>query len=125
MEVFIINNRVYCPECTCLMKLDRNQFGLYYKCEMGCRIYHKAHPDGKPLGVPADKETRQLRQQLHRLFEQWYHANRLTKKQAYKRLAKLLNMSIRYCHISMFNKQDCLKYIPILEKEINSETVDR
>lgn len=34
-----------------------------------CRSIHGAHPDGKPLGIPATKEVKALRSELHRACE--------------------------------------------------------
>ncbi len=60
---------------------------LFYQCGNypKCRETHGAHPDGRPMGTPAMKETRRARQRLHHLLDQvWpYHVFRERQK-AYK-----------------------------------------
>lgn len=45
-----------------------------------CKAAHGAHPDGQPLGFPADAETKQLRMRVHRICEEiwgdWETGNR-------------------------------------------------
>lgn len=36
----------------------------FWSCD-DCAITHGAHPDGQPLGIPADKETKALRIRVH------------------------------------------------------------
>lgn len=64
-----------CPECGSPMELafsDRFRYRdgrrrPFYRCYKWpeCTGYHGAHPNGAPLGKPANKETRTLRSQVH------------------------------------------------------------
>lgn len=60
-----------CPECGSQMKLKNSKYGLFFGCVTypKCKSTHGAHPDGRSLGVPANKETKLLRSKIHRLCE--------------------------------------------------------
>lgn len=67
--------KVRCP-CGARMKLkySKKYKKHFYGCEKwpDCRNTHGAHPDGRPLGKPADKETRDLRRMLHIALDKYY-----------------------------------------------------
>lgn len=52
-----------CPDCGGFMKLGPNRFGsLSFDCiKLGCSGTHRATPDGRPMGIPGNKETRYAR----------------------------------------------------------------
>lgn len=54
---------VSCGECQAPMLLRESRFGKFYGCTRfpECRGTHGAHPDGRPLGVPANAETKEAR----------------------------------------------------------------
>lgn len=76
-----------------------------------CRGVHGAHPDGEPMGVPGDKETRHARIDAHRVFDAAWQARGLTKKEAYRWLQEMLDLSDRQAHISRFNVDQCRRLI--------------
>ena len=71
--------RVECADCGAPMKLretDKYKYGngkprKFYGCSRfpDCKGTHGAHPDGKPLGIPADVETKVARNNLHKVME--------------------------------------------------------
>lgn len=65
----------------------------FYKCE--CGRYVGTHPDGKPLGPPADEETRLERMKAHDLFDRLWQPGKdqqfPTRNAAYKWLAEALH----------------------------------
>lgn len=60
-----------CPDCGAMLVLRRGRFDLFYGCERypACRGSHGAHPDGRPLGIPADAATRKARNDAHGYFD--------------------------------------------------------
>ena len=63
-----------CPECSADMVLRNSRFGKFYGCSTFplCKATHGAHPNGKPLGFPANKELKQLRMKAHRELEKHF-----------------------------------------------------
>lgn len=62
----MIEHEVFCY-CGAPMKLKPSKYGHFYACTRWpeCDGTHGCHPDGSPLGKPADAETRRLRQAVH------------------------------------------------------------
>lgn len=68
-----------CPECAAPMVLRKTtkfktrdgRPRAFYGCSQFpyCKGTHGAHPDGTPLGVPADLETKRIRMAAHRAAE--------------------------------------------------------
>lgn len=60
-----------CPDChgpMVFVTAEESRWGKpFYRCDRWpkCHGHHGAHPDGSPLGIPADARTRALRKQAH------------------------------------------------------------
>ena len=126
---------VTCPECGATMILRRTQKfkwkngegRLFYGCSEwpNCKAVHGAHPDGRPLGIPGDAETKKLRIAAHDAFtslcsrRQW-ELDRNGKRGAYMWLGRELGIPEHEiadkCHIAMFDKDICRRVIEICEK---------
>ena len=80
------------------------------------------HPDGSPLGKPADSATRMARSRLHELFDGLWHgpARRMRRKDAYALLARLLGMRGEDCHIALFDADRCRESVKVLEVWLRS-----
>ena len=102
--------KVVCGDCGADMVLRNSKFGKFYGCVNypKCKGAHGAHPNGHPLGTPADKETRDKRMEAHALFDkQWRESNNMTRAQAYKELQKIMGMNSKQAHIAKFTKEEC------------------
>lgn len=57
---------VVCPDCGAAMKLRFGRYGHFFGCSTypTCRGLQKANEHGDPVGIPANIETRKLRQQV-------------------------------------------------------------
>src|SRR3990167_394098 len=79
-----------CPECGSPMRLRRSRFGLFYGCPRypACQGTHGAHPDGRPLGTPANADVKRLRSRAHELLEA-----RFGRKHYFSFLKKTLGIS--------------------------------
>jgi ssDNA-binding Zn-finger/Zn-ribbon topoisomerase 1 len=108
-----------CPECNSEMILKNSRYGKFYSCINWpkCKGSHGAHPNGLPLGIPADAETKKLRIEAHKLFDKLWENSNMTRTQAYQKLQNLMNMTKEEAHIGKFNKEQCLKMIEILNRK--------
>ena len=106
-----------CPECGADMVLRTTTKYTYqngsprkfYGCSRfpACTAAHGAHPDGKPLGVPANKETKEARIAAHAAFDAIWKARGLARKGGYKLLQQLMEMTPEQAHIGNFTKDQC------------------
>ena len=111
-----------CPECDGPLVLRDSKFGPFYGCTNypACNAAHGAHKKtGKPLGIPANKETKQLRMRAHDLFDEFWKGGRMSRNQAYRWLQAYMEMTEGQAHIGRFTKDECLKLIRALELRKN------
>jgi hypothetical protein len=98
-----------CPECDGEMVLRNSRYGLFYGCTKfpNCRAAHGAHPDGRPLGVPADKETKQARIRAHDAFDTLWKSGLMKRGEAYRWMQDAMGMSEDEAHIGRFGSEQC------------------
>jgi ssDNA-binding Zn-finger/Zn-ribbon topoisomerase 1 len=98
-----------CPECGGKMRLVETKKGRFYGCENfpDCQCTHGCHPDGSPLGVPADRSTRDARIETHRWFDALWKQGKMSRHVAYKKLQAYMRMGTAKCHIGRFTKEQC------------------
>jgi ssDNA-binding Zn-finger/Zn-ribbon topoisomerase 1 len=75
-----------------------------------CKETHGAHPDGRPLGIPGDKETRGLRHQCHAEIDAMDYP---PKNEIYGQLSELLGVA--EVHFGACTKEDCWAVLNHLE----------
>lgn len=119
-----MKDKLVCPECGADMVLRDGKFGKFYGCERypECTGAHGAHQKTmKPLGVPADSNTRKLRVRAHKALDKFW--KKLPEKErgdkrrwAYRWLAQQMGMTEKECHIGRFTAEQCLKVIEICSK---------
>jgi ssDNA-binding Zn-finger/Zn-ribbon topoisomerase 1 len=102
---------VVCGECGSLMNLRNSRFGKFYGCSAypKCKGTHGAHPDGRPLGIPANKETKEARIRAHAAFDLLWKNGAMHRKSAYAWLRNAMNLEPDACHIGSFDKDQCAK----------------
>jgi len=107
-----------CPECGGVMVLRNSKFGLFYGCRNfpDCRAAHGAHPDGTPLGIPADKPTKVERCATHVLFDRLWRGSPafMSRYQAYAWMQKMMGLSPEEAHIGRFTMEDCARFRALL-----------
>lgn len=124
--------KVICPECgadmvlrtTTKYKYKSGSPRKFYGCSRYplCQAAHGADPQGNPLGIPANKETKQARIVAHNKFDGYWKAKGLHRNQAYKLLQDLMELEPKDAHIAMFNKEQCLELVKrINEREQNEQ----
>ena len=112
---------VKCGECGSPMRLlESRTYGKFYGCTKWpeCDGTHGAHQkSGKPLGIPANKETKEARIQAHIAFDSLWKDGSMTRKEAYKWMQKTILLSKEDAHISKFDKETCKLLIKVIEEK--------
>ena len=106
-----------CPECGSPMTLAKDRFKVgrhYYRCirkKEGCKGAHGAHPDGSPLGIPANQETKQWRIKAHDAFDNFWRSHGMQRQEGYRWMQKAMNMTVDEAHIGKFTITLCQRLI--------------
>jgi hypothetical protein len=105
-----------CPECGSPLVLKVAKYGKFYGCSQwrftGCTGSHGAHQEsGKPMGIPAKQEVKEARQRAHRAFDELWTTGRMSRKQAYAWMQKVLGMTKRDAHVAKFDLAQCERLI--------------
>ena len=105
---------IKCPECGSSMVLRTTKKFTYkngdprkfYGCSRWpeCRGTHGAHPDGEPLGTPADDATKQARIVAHAVFDEWWRNAGYDRGKGYARLKERFGFEV---HIGAADKAMC------------------
>jgi hypothetical protein len=110
-----------CPDCATFMELRASPYkgsGVYYRCpDPDCgRGTHGAHPDGGPLGVPASEPTKQARIRAHEAFDTFWKGMAMRRGDAYRWLAKMLDLPVEHCHIGQFTILQCEQVVAAVSR---------
>ena len=97
---------------------------LFYGCTRYpfCTGTHGAHPDGRPLGTPADKATKEARTAAHKVLEHAFgdQNNRQARTQAYRWLKAQKDLPD---HIGEMTKEEAQRVIHILTEKSTEGTL--
>lgn len=112
-----------CPLCSGPMVLRGSRYGLFYGCVNFpvCRSTHGAHPDGRPLGIPGDAETKAWRIRAHEAFDRLWQGGGMRRGQAYAWMRRTLGLSKHEAHIGRFDPDRCRALIAAVERKLTSE----
>ncbi len=109
---------VTCPECGEKMMLRNSRFGWFYGCSMfpKCRAAHGAHPNGEPLGIPADSKTKAWRVKAHNEFDKLWNGPdaEMSRSEAYRWMIETLALAKDDAHIGKFSTEQCQQLIAAL-----------
>lgn len=72
-----------------------------------CSVQHGAHPDGTPVGFPADNKTRRARTEAHEAFDALWRGLSMTRDAGYKLLQEITGLSDEEAHIGRFTYDQC------------------
>lgn len=92
----------------------------FYGCSTfpKCRATHGCHQqDGRPLGRPADQETKGWRIKAHDAFDTLWQSGKFSRRGAYNWMKQTLNLSDEENHIGMMDTATCQRVIEAVEKE--------
>lgn len=76
-----------------------------------CDGTHGAHPNGAPLGRPADASTRTWRKRCHDRFDRLWREHDYSRPEAYELLQAITGLSPEEAHISRFDATTCRRVI--------------
>lgn len=97
------------------------EFGPFWGCSRypACRGIHGAHSDGRPKGIPANKETRQERIRAHEAFDVLWRNGYLARGAAYKWLQEALGLEREEeCHIGRFDLATCRRVVSLCHAKL-------
>lgn len=101
-----------CPDCGDSMAIMKDKSFIGYRCRsLDCRGSHAAHPDGRPVGTPADARTRRARVEAHEAFDRVWKYGRMSRDQAYLWMQESLGIKSSKCHIGSFDVATCRKLV--------------
>ena len=113
---------IKCGECGAPMKLKESRFGKFYGCVRypACKGTHSAHQNsGKPMGIPANRETIEWRKKAHATFDPYVKEWFKNRREGYTFLKNVMGLPAKDAHISKFNIEQCKKLINIITKDDN------
>lgn len=96
-----------CPKCGAIARKHITTHGIRYYC---CDLWAW---DKFPL---VNKATHELRILVHHEFDPIWQSDKMTRKQAYKNLAKELEIPLHRCHMKLMNKATLKKTLLIIEQ---------
>lgn len=117
---------VLCADCGSPMQLRSSRFGPFYGCTRWpeCDGTHGAHPDGAPLGRPADYDTRRARIKAHEAFDGLWQTGRLKRRTAYNWMQRAMRLRPEQAHIGRFNAGQCYRLIRLVRQELARTTTE-
>ncbi len=127
-----------CPECGADMVLrqttkytyNNGQPRRFYGCSRwpDCNAAHGAHPDGTPLGTPANKATKESRIKAHNAFDGYWRERGMPRNDAYKLLQSLMGLDKNAAHIGNFDTNQCEELVrkiqELKEQEVENKNSD-
>lgn len=107
-----------CPDCGARMVLRTARRGSlagkpFYGCSNypRCTATHGAHPDGRPLGIPGDRATKDARMRAHAAFDTLWKGGEMPRGDAYRWMQGALGMTADEAHIGRFDVATCERLI--------------
>lgn len=112
-----------CGECGAALMVLRES-AKYRRPFYGCSTFpaclgtHGAHPDGRPLGTPTNKETKKCRIRAHAVFDEiWKQTLVRNRGAAYTWMRKVMNLSDAEAHIGAFSKEQCERLVGLVYRD--------
>lgn len=75
-----------------------------------------AHPDGRPVGTPADRMTRWLRRKAHQAFDPLWQRGPMSRIGAYEWLCLKTGIPSDNCHMGKMNADQCRLVIQVCKE---------
>lgn len=104
--------RLVCPEHDVPLVKWQTQFGPRWQCDHpGCTV---ACWSGV-TSSPADDRTRAIRHECHNQFDPLWKNGGLSRDTAYEKLAEVMGMSFKDCHIGLMDYEQCQRVLRWLQ----------
>ena len=103
-----------CPDHKQALSVKPSKWGPLWSCPVkGCSV---SCWNG-PTSTPANACTRHLRSEVHRRFDHlWKGKGTVARKEAFKWLQAVMELSPEQCHIGMFDAEQCGKVLGLLKE---------
>lgn len=122
---------VACPYCHCSASLVKGDLIYPHRVDLAeqyywicpqCKAYTGCHKgQGRPRGTLANEELRQLRRNVHLLFDSMWKNAGIKREDGYVWLARKLCIPLYLCHIGLFDAEVCLRAIRLLRSDTMSK----
>ena len=118
------DRKFICPYCneiadyidSCEYYSNGRSYGMMYIC-WPCDATVGVHEGtDNPKGTLAKKELRELRKQVHALFDPMWRDGEMKRGKAYRLLSEEMGIPIEQAHIGEFREADCRKAVKALSK---------
>ena len=127
--------RITCPYCGAHAVLqkgsyvygDRSREEYVYVCTNypRCDSYVGVHAGTKrPKGTLADPELRNKRIRAHRVFDQVWKSNLMTKKEAYRWMTYKMGITFDMGHIGNFSEYRCDELMRICKEVLSNNNIE-
>ncbi len=94
-------------------KIFGKSYGKIYLCT-NCNAFTGTHKNSnKPLGTLANSILRAKRKEAHEVFDSFWKKKGISRTQAYKWLAKKMDLPYKATHIGYFEIEDCQRVIDL------------
>lgn len=111
--------KLVCPDCGKTMVRRVGPYGDFYGCSgyPNCKATHCVHQaTGKPLGIPANKDTRQARMAAHTSLDVFWKEHGYHRRTVYRWLAEKMCIKENECHIGLFSLDQCVLVIELCQE---------
>lgn len=97
------------------MQLRSSRYGPFWSCVRWPECSGKVgtHPDGSPLGTPADPETAEARKAAHEAFDEWWRSKGWSRAEAYLWLERHAAKP----HIAEMTREECKELEELVEEQ--------
>lgn len=94
-----------CPRCSGEPTRSITRFGIRHDC---CNLWSW---DGAPL---VDRETHDARTEAHKHFDAYWQSKGISRRDAYRKLASAMGMSLKDCHIKLMDATTAQRVVRIV-----------
>jgi ssDNA-binding Zn-finger/Zn-ribbon topoisomerase 1 len=115
-----VRRDLICADCGAILVLRKSRFDKpFYGCSKfpECNGSLAAHTDGRPMGRPGNRKTKDARIRAHRTFDRLWQLNRMTRPQAYEWMQKVMKLPKEEAHIGYFTVEQCEQLIAEVTKK--------
>lgn len=86
-----------------------------------CNAYVGCHRNSdKPLGRLANQELRRWKRRAHEAFDPLWKYERMSRAEAYRKLAEAMKITPDICHIGMFDVEQCQDVVFLVKSGVVS-----
>lgn len=113
--------KVVCPYCDNDAQLTTGDYVYPHRKDLKdinvyvcwpCDAYVGTHKGTTtPLGTMANQELRTARRAAHNAFDPFWRGGRMRRREAYAKLAALMNIPKSEAHIALFNVEQCKQVV--------------